>query len=265
MERDRLYSFTGGSDGCFPLSDLAYQGSNLYGTTSSCGDGVDGSVFELSNSGGTWTETTIFDLPGAPGASQPYAGVVADTAGNLYGTTDLGGSGGGGGYGAVYELSPPATPGGTWTENTVYAFGTGVGTHSSNDRNPFGMVLLANGELYGTTSLSSCTSSKCSAFGAVWSITIPPPTVAVTSSLNPSLTGQSVTFTASIAPANQGTVIGTVTWSANTGCGTTSVTAGNPGVATCTTSSLPAGTDQITANYSGDNIHKASSGSSHRS
>jgi uncharacterized repeat protein (TIGR03803 family) len=63
-----LYSFTGGLDGCFPVSDLAYQGGNLYGTAESCGNGNvstgNGSVFELSPSpGGAWTESTIFDFP----------------------------------------------------------------------------------------------------------------------------------------------------------------------------------------------------------
>ncbi len=257
-----LYIFTGGLDGCSPQSDLTYQGGNLYGTANSCGNpggvsgGGNGSVFEFSPSGGTWTETTIFDFTNS--FSNPYPGVVFDADGNLYGTAYYGGLGTGGGYGTVYELSPPASSGGAWTANAVYNFGTGT---SGDDAHPlYGEVLLSNGALYGTTSASNCTRTKCSAFGGVWSLTIPPPTVAVASSSNPSSTGQSVTFTATITPANQGTVTGTVAWSANTGCGTTSVTAGNPGTATCTTSSLPAGTDTITASYSGDNIHSAGSG-----
>jgi Bacterial Ig-like domain (group 3) len=91
----------------------------------------------------------------------------------------------------------------------------------------------------------------------------------VTSSLNPSVSGQAVTFTATISGANglvKGNgrkpqdVTGTVTWSANTGCGTTAVTSGNPGTATCTTSNLPVGTDTITATYSGDSNHSGSTG-----
>ncbi len=97
----------------------------------------------------------------------------------------------------------------------------------------------------------------------------------VASSVNPSQYGQSVTFTATIdgeyglakkreALGKKGTkpqdVSGTVAWSTNTGCGTTPVTTGNPGTATCTTSSLPSGTDTITATYSGDSNHSGSIG-----
>jgi hypothetical protein len=94
---------------------------------------------------------------------------------------------------------------------------------------------------------------------------------ALTSSLNPSFLGQSVTFTATITgengqvkgrkPAKNGMKpmdpTGTVTWSANTGCSVSTVT-GNPGTATCTTTSLPGGTDTITATYSGDSNHGGS-------
>ncbi len=99
----------------------------------------------------------------------------------------------------------------------------------------------------------------------------------VTSSANPSIYAQSLTFTATITGENnlmvKGStgkngakpmdVSGTVTWSANTGCTTTPVTTGNPGIATCTTSSathLPVGTDTVTATYSGDSNHGGSTG-----
>ena len=96
--------------------------------------------------------------------------------------------------------------------------------------------------------------------------------VSVASSLNPSVYGQSVTFTATISGqfglvrnrkngARPMDVTGTVTWSSNTGCGTTAVTSGSPGIATCTTSILAVGTaDTVTANYSGDGNHNSGSG-----
>ena len=98
-----------------------------------------------------------------------------------------------------------------------------------------------------------------------------PNSVTVTSSANPSSYGQSVTFTATINGANglvkrrnvrgkPQDVTGSVTWSSNTGCGTTPVTSGNPGTATCTVpnsvvSSLAVGSYPITATYSGDGNH----------
>jgi hypothetical protein len=80
-------------------------------------------------------------------------------------------------------------------------------------------------------------------------------TTTVTSSLNPSVYGQAVTFTAHVTGA--GSPTGSVTWSANTGCGTTALSAG---AATCTTSSLTPGTDVVMAAYSGDTNNVASSG-----
>ena len=93
-----------------------------------------------------------------------------------------------------------------------------------------------------------------------FSITQTNTTTAVISFPNPSRYGQSVTFTATITPASGSGETGTVTWSANTGCGTSTVTSGNPGIATCTTSVLPAGTDAIRATYSGDSNHSGSTG-----
>ncbi len=97
--------------------------------------------------------------------------------------------------------------------------------------------------------------------------------VSVGSSLNPSVYGQSVTFTATIT-SDTGqvkgrrngrkpmTVTGSVTWSSNTGCGTTSITSvgSGSGTATCTTSTLAVGTDTVEADYSGDANHNAGSG-----
>ena len=95
----------------------------------------------------------------------------------------------------------------------------------------------------------------------------------VSTSGSPSIFGASVTFTATISGENglvrggakannkkPNLVTGNVAWSANTGCGTTAVTSGTPGTATCTTSSLPVGSDVITATYSGDSNHGGSSG-----
>ena len=86
---------------------------------------------------------------------------------------------------------------------------------------------------------------------------------------DPTTYGQPVTFTATVTGENgnvkangkkRQAVTGTVTWSPNTGCSVSTVS-GYPGVASCTTSSLGAGADTVTATYSGDSNHGGSAGS----
>lgn len=124
----------------------------------------------------------------------------------------------------------------------------------------------------GDGNYSSSSSSQTSNFA----INQATSTTSVMSGLSPSTYGQSVTFTATINGENnlvkgrKGNVkrldlSGSVTWSGNTGCGTTAVTSGNPGTATCTTSNLGAGTDTVTASYSGDSNHGGSTGSFNQS
>ncbi len=98
------------------------------------------------------------------------------------------------------------------------------------------------------------------AYNLVYAWTPTSSTTAVTSSLNPAAYAAPITFTATITSQNPA-IGGTVAWSANTGCGTTTVTAGSStGAATCLTSTLPTGTDTITATYSGDLSHIGSVG-----
>lgn len=89
-----LYSFTGGSDGGGPECALVLDAAgNLYGTTytGSSGTGF-GTVFELSPSNNGWSETVLHTFTFSPDGAHPVAGVVFDTAGNLYGTTTVGGT-----------------------------------------------------------------------------------------------------------------------------------------------------------------------------
>jgi len=101
-----LHTFTGTSDGEYPDHvNLAFdQAGNIYGTTYDGGMYGDGTTFELTASGGGYTESIIhnFGSSGTDGDS-PYSGVVLDTAGNVYGTTDEGGTGG---AGTLYQLMP---------------------------------------------------------------------------------------------------------------------------------------------------------------
>jgi hypothetical protein len=97
-----LHSFTNdGNDGYSPYyggSLIFGAAGNLYGTTFaggtvSCGNYGCGTVFELSPSNGSWNEAVLHSFSGSiSDGVLPYAGVVLDAAGNLYGTTSEGGA-----------------------------------------------------------------------------------------------------------------------------------------------------------------------------
>jgi hypothetical protein len=111
-----LHSFGSNTKaGLAPASNLIFDSAgNLYGTTIEGGTDNVGTVFELKPTpGGPWTEVLLhsFAESGHDGQS-PYAGLIFDSAGNLYGTTNAGGIGSGG---IVFELSPPVPPSTRWT------------------------------------------------------------------------------------------------------------------------------------------------------
>lgn len=120
---------------------------NLYGTT--VGSGVDnlyGSVFKLTPpaKGKTaWTITNIYTFKGPEGA-RPYARLILDAAGNLYGTTRDGGPSG---DGTVFRLTPPVAGNGAWTLKTLHNF-----TGDKDGRYPLSALVFGqDGDLYGTT------------------------------------------------------------------------------------------------------------------
>ena len=141
-----LYNFSGCTDGSTALSTLISDASgNLYGTTEFGGASTFGTVFELSPQvGGGWTQTVLHSFTASDG-SNPWAAVIFDAAGNLYGTTR---SGGMHGFGTVFKLSPQA--GGGWTQTVLHNFNA-TGT---DGQNPIGgLILDSAGNLYGTTQL----------------------------------------------------------------------------------------------------------------
>jgi uncharacterized repeat protein (TIGR03803 family) len=99
-----LYSFTGEADGGSPTTTLMFDAKgNLYGTTSAGGDGNgDGVVFKLAQSRGTWKESVVHQFGKGHDGSMPYYGLVLDQAGDLLGTTAIGGSG----NGVVFQITP---------------------------------------------------------------------------------------------------------------------------------------------------------------
>lgn len=145
-----LYSFSGGSDGGHPLAGVTPgKGGVLYGTASSGGTALNGAVFELmppAAAGGPWTETVLYSFTGQSGdGTAPYGGVALGSNGGLYGSTFSGGT-----YlaqGTLFELEPPASAGGAWTEIVLHRF-TGK---SGDGANPYAGLVFQNGMFYGTT------------------------------------------------------------------------------------------------------------------
>jgi uncharacterized repeat protein (TIGR03803 family) len=220
-----LHSFSGGSDGCYPVGGLIRDGAgNLYGTTAGtvngggrlgCGDQC-GTVFQLAPDG---TEAVLHKFRGPPNdgsgpdgdpfidqsgtfygtlftggragcfedtgcgaafklvsdgtysvlhfftgktgdGANPVAGLIADSAGNLYGTTEYGGGGACTispyGCGTIIELAPDGT------ETVLHSFGKG-----SNGANPIaGLVADGKGNFYGAAS-----GGGANGFGTVFKFT----------------------------------------------------------------------------------------------
>jgi len=123
---------------------------NMYGTTPaggtvSCPNSPSGcgTVYELVRNGASWSLVVLYSFTGQGDGSIPYAGVVMDAAGNLYGASFY--SEAYEGYGAIVELVKNGT---SWTERTLYNFQGG-----SDGGNPESSLILDSaGNLYGGTS-----------------------------------------------------------------------------------------------------------------
>ena len=130
-----LYSFGGGADGWDPYAGVIRDSAgNLYGTTFAGGTAGKGVVYKLDTPG---HETVLYSFTGGSDGGNPYAGVIRDSAGNLYGTTGFGGTAG---SGVVYEVDAA----GHYT--MLYAF-----TGGADGNIPAGVVRDSAGNLYGTT------------------------------------------------------------------------------------------------------------------
>ncbi|HEV2379547.1 MAG TPA: choice-of-anchor tandem repeat GloVer-containing protein [Terriglobia bacterium] len=153
------YSFIGGTSGDYPRGNLLEHSGDFYGITSeggnpACPDGC-GTVFKIDSTG---AETVLYSFTGGTDGAAPVAGLVRDTAGNLYGTTYYGGSvacNNGQGCGTVFKLD---TTGG---ETVLHSF-----TGGTDGAYPLaGLVLDGVGNLYGTTSLGGA-----SGYGVVFAL-----------------------------------------------------------------------------------------------
>jgi uncharacterized repeat protein (TIGR03803 family) len=151
-----LHNFNG-ADGYLPDASLTFdKAGNLYSTTvyggsgTNCGGYGCGTVFRLTGgTGGEWTEEVLhnFNNNGTDGYA-PIAGVILDSAGNLYGTTVIGGANGSGcngvGCGIVFRLAQ-----GNWTENVLHTFNN----NGTDGGRPYAGLTFEAGSLYGTTAV----------------------------------------------------------------------------------------------------------------
>jgi uncharacterized repeat protein (TIGR03803 family) len=135
-----LYSFTGGTggaDGANPNGVILDAAGNLYGTTSFGGPGNTGVIFKIDSSG---NETVLYTFTGGNGSADgknPFGNLVRDAAGNLYGTTDIGGTAN---LGTLFKLDT------TRKETILHNFGfPGDGAYPGN------LAIDKAGNLYGNT------------------------------------------------------------------------------------------------------------------
>jgi hypothetical protein len=162
FKESELHSFSSVPDGWIVNGGLVFgENGAIYGTTRAGGVAEQpctgygcGTVFEMAPPvpGGIWTESIIYAFRSPPDGMEPYDGVAVGPAGVVYGTTYYGGTSHAcdpnPGCGTVFKLTPPATPGGVWTETVLHSF-----TRYEDGAYPAaGVIIGPQGSLYGTTS-----------------------------------------------------------------------------------------------------------------
>ena len=151
-----LYSFRGGSDGSYPQAAVTLHNGSIYGTTYAGGGNYClgapsgcGTIFQLQPGNNGWTENVLYRFTNGADGAFPYASLILDPAGNLYGATTQGGylskNCAPYGCGNVFQLKHG--PSG-WTLNSLHAF-----TYDTDGSAPIGGLLAGpRNTLYGTAS-----------------------------------------------------------------------------------------------------------------
>lgn len=144
-----LHRFSDEQYGAWPISEVILDVTgNLYGTTlhggvGSCNlFGINGCgvVYKLTPSSTGWTQSVLYRFTGSSDGGSPWAGLIPDESGNLFGTTIMGGTG----YGTVFQLTHSESG---WTESVIHNM------EGSDGGWPLGsLVFDREGNLYGTTS-----------------------------------------------------------------------------------------------------------------
>lgn len=165
--KNTIFSFDDGFTGVESDASLLIDASGaLYGTTQAGGQYQNGTAFELTLSNGNWSGNILdnFNAPLGDAGQGPQTPLTQDAAGNLYGTTAGGGLHN---YGTVFKLT---FTNGSWIYTLLHDF------DGSDGRGPEGKVVIdAQGNLYGTTTIEGPENPACSgsggSCGVVWEIT----------------------------------------------------------------------------------------------
>jgi uncharacterized repeat protein (TIGR03803 family) len=172
-----LYRFKGRSDGSNPVAGVvADKDGALYGTTlfgGAVGKNGHGTVFKLTPPAEgqvSWTETVIYRFKSGSDGANPYAALLADKDGALYGTTLSGGSIGKIGYGTVFKLTPPAAGEQAWRETVLHRF---AGPPADGDAPQAGLIADSDGALYGTTFLGGSKGNQGAGSGTIFKLAPP--------------------------------------------------------------------------------------------
>lgn len=160
-----LHSFGNGTDGSDPVAGVSIsKKGEIFGTTSTGGSSGYGTIFALTASKSGWKETILHSFALQSDGGTPYAGLVFDQSGNLYGTTTAGGEGGENGGGTIFKLTHSA--GGLTFSVLDGLAGYGI---SGTYRN---VILDASGNIYATThcdgSYSAGTVYELTPSGSTW-------------------------------------------------------------------------------------------------
>lgn len=177
-----LHNFQNNGDGIEPVAGVIRDNSgNLYGTTYFGGAHGGGTVFKIDSSG---NETLLYNfgaLPNYGDGADPRGGVIMDASGNLYGTTEGGGSNS---YGTVWKLDMSGN------ETILHSF------QNSDGASPGSSLLMDSvGNLYGTTEVGGSAGA-----GTVFEIAMSNFSVSPTPSSETVKAGKAATYTLTITP-----------------------------------------------------------------
>jgi hypothetical protein len=162
-----VHDFSHG-DGSLPNQLITDKNGVLYGTTS-VGGGTGGTGFGAAFSltppatpGGAWTETILHQFTSGADGGRPVGSLLLGSHGELYGDTQHGGTNSTFKGGVAFELIPPPIPGGAWTENVLYNFGSGGNVPTG------GLVASDDGTLFGVAGFTVLSLTPPATTGGAW-------------------------------------------------------------------------------------------------